>query len=160
MNAKMKAILEDQEAEDFDDLVKEYAAMGYSEFATARRLLGIDVRTMRNYLSEPVEFKRHASGWQDYADTAAKVLEARKASGKLRLITHKGETHHLREWARRTGIAYTTIARRIDQYGWDVARALTAGESRKGAHRPHKCKPTDAQRIDFSNPTNGYVHYR
>lgn len=125
MNAKIQAILEDQEADDFDELVKEYAAMGYSEFATARRLLGIDVRTMRNHLSEPVEFKRFASGWQDYEHTAAKTVESRKKSGKLRLITHDGQTHHLNEWARRTGIACTTIAHRLDRYGWDVERALT-----------------------------------
>lgn len=57
---RMRAILSSHGSDCFDSLVAEYAAMGYSEYATARRLLGIDVRTMRSWLSEPVQFTPHA----------------------------------------------------------------------------------------------------
>lgn len=38
-------------------------------------------------------------------------------------ITHNGETLHVSDWAERTGISATTIARRI-KLGWPVADAL------------------------------------
>lgn len=148
----VQALLEEQESDSFDDLVREYAAMGYSEYATARRLLGIDVRTMRAHLSEPVNFKRYSSQWQDYSDTAAKVRAARKRNGTLRLITHDGETLHLKAWSRKTGIAATTISHRIDKYGWPIDKALTVKMGSRAAHNPHKQKPTAAQRLDLSNP--------
>lgn len=155
MNQKITAILIEHEADNFTDLVQEYADMGYSEFATARRLLGIDVRTMRAYLNSHVEFKRYSSKWQDYAETAAAVLDARKRNGTLRMITHDGQTMHLKEWSRRTGIPPTTITRRIDVYGWSIDRALTVGDARQGANRPHK--PRGLPGIDFRNPTNGHA---
>jgi len=158
MSQKITAILIEHEADNFTDLVQEYAAMGYSEFATARRLLGIDVRTMHAYLQRPVGFKRYSSKWQDYAETAAAIVDARKRNGTLRMITHQGETLHLKEWSRRTGIPATTITRRIDAYGWPVERALTVGDARQGANRPHRNKPTKAQGIDFRNPTNGHAN--
>jgi hypothetical protein len=41
-----------------------------------------------------------------------------------RLVTCKGETLHLAEWARRKGLNYQTLFRRLFYYGWDVERAL------------------------------------
>lgn len=41
-----------------------------------------------------------------------------------RRYTLNGETHHLTEWARRTGLPYFTLRARMRQ-GWSVERALT-----------------------------------
>lgn len=42
-----------------------------------------------------------------------------------RLITYKGETKNLREWAKETGISKYILADRIYKYKWDIERALT-----------------------------------
>lgn len=44
--------------------------------------------------------------------------------GTIRRVIFRGQTRHLREWGRVTGIDARTIASRIDR-GWPVARALT-----------------------------------
>ena len=44
--------------------------------------------------------------------------------GTSRLITHEGETLCLCEWARRVGIGWSTIRRRLEM-GWPTHRALT-----------------------------------
>lgn len=41
------------------------------------------------------------------------------------MITFRGKTQHLSDWARETGIGYKTLRGRLTQYGWDVERALT-----------------------------------
>ncbi|WP_312963853.1 hypothetical protein [Stutzerimonas nitrititolerans] len=41
------------------------------------------------------------------------------------MLTFAGQTLHLREWERRTGISHTTIIHRLDKMGWGVERALT-----------------------------------
>lgn len=41
-----------------------------------------------------------------------------------RLLTHRGSTLTLKQWAELTGIKDCTIARRIDVCGWTVAEAL------------------------------------
>lgn len=150
----MRAILRSHDETCFHRLVSEYAAMGYSEYATARRLLGIDVRTMRSWLAEPVQFTPHAGAWRDPLHKAASVLKARKANGTLRFIEHEGQRRHLNEWARLTGIKATTIARRIDVYGWPIDKALTVKKGSRAAHNPHRPKPTKAQRLDFARPEN------
>ena len=151
---RMRAILRSHGSDCFDSLVAEYAAMGYSEYATARRLLGIDVRTMRSWLSEPVQFAPHAGAWCDPLHNAASVLKARKANGTLRFIEHDGQRRHLSEWARLTGIKATTIARRIDVYGWPIDRALTVKRGSTAAHNPHRPKPAAAQELNFRRPEN------
>ena len=39
-------------------------------------------------------------------------------------ITYRGETHVLSDWAKLTGLSFTTIRHRLDS-GWTVERALT-----------------------------------
>lgn len=41
------------------------------------------------------------------------------------LVTSKGETHNLREWAKITGIDEGTLRRRISILKWDTEKALT-----------------------------------
>lgn len=151
---RMRSILRNHDETCFHRLVSEYAAMGYSEYATARRLLGIDVRTMRSWLAEPVQFTPHAGAWRDPLHNAASVLKARKANGTLRFIEHDGQRRHLSEWARLTGIKATTIARRIDVYGWPIGKALTVKMGSRAAHNPHRPKPTAAQELNFRRPEN------
>lgn len=43
-----------------------------------------------------------------------------------KLITFRGETAHVREWARKTGIAFDVLYQRLNRYGWSVERALTS----------------------------------
>lgn len=152
--ARRDAILLDHGADCFDTLVAEYAAMVCSEYATARRLLGIDVRTMRSWLAEPVQLTPRASAWRDPLHNAASVLKARKANGTLRFIEHDGQRRHLNEWSRLTGIKSTTIARRIDVYGWPISKALTVKMGSRAAHNPHRPKPTKAQELNFRRPEN------
>ena len=42
-----------------------------------------------------------------------------------RNLTYNGETHNMKEWASIVGINYRTLQNRINQYGWDVEKALT-----------------------------------
>lgn len=46
------------------------------------------------------------------------------------LLTYNGETHNLKEWAKITGINYSTLRARINAYKWDTAKALTTKEKR------------------------------
>ena len=41
------------------------------------------------------------------------------------LITHKGETHNLNEWADIMGIKRKTLQSRITQYKWPIIKALS-----------------------------------
>jgi len=41
------------------------------------------------------------------------------------MITHKGETRSLIEWAEVLGIKRTTITQRIDYYKWSLDKALS-----------------------------------
>lgn len=54
----------------------------------------------------------------------ATSLEQRANTRANHVLTLDGETHHLAEWSRRTGIDRGTIASRLRR-GWTVAEALT-----------------------------------
>lgn len=41
-----------------------------------------------------------------------------------RLLSHRGKTMTLQQWAEETGIKACTISRRIDKHGWSIADAL------------------------------------
>lgn len=40
------------------------------------------------------------------------------------LLTYKGETHTLKEWAEITGINYSTLVARINRLGWSIEKIL------------------------------------
>ena len=42
-----------------------------------------------------------------------------------RMVTYKGKTQNLRDWAKETGISKYILADRIYKYGWDIERAMT-----------------------------------
>lgn len=48
-----------------------------------------------------------------------------------RLITFNGTTQTLQQWSDQTGIAYSTIAARIDRYNWSIDDALTVAVGNK-----------------------------
>lgn len=43
------------------------------------------------------------------------------------LLTHAGLTLTMQQWSEKTGIGYSTLRSRINDYGWSIARALTPG---------------------------------
>lgn len=43
-----------------------------------------------------------------------------------RNLTFNGETHTLDEWARVSGVHRSTLRARLDRYGWNLEKALTA----------------------------------
>ncbi len=53
----------------------------------------------------------------------ATTLEQGQNTRKTRLLTCNGETHGLREWARRLGVVHRTIARRLEQ-GWSMGQIV------------------------------------
>lgn len=56
-------------------------------------------------------------------------------TGANHYLTHNGETHTLSEWAKITGIKYSTLRSRINLYGWDAEKALTVPANiRRGTH--------------------------
>ncbi len=55
----------------------------------------------------------------------ASTLEQGANRRNNRLITCQGQTRHLAEWARLTGLTRKLIAERIDDHGWSEERALT-----------------------------------
>ncbi len=54
--------------------------------------------------------------------------------GHSRLLTYKGETLHMAEWAKRLEVSFQVLARRLDVYGYTVEEALTLPI---GARRTH-----------------------
>ena len=44
---------------------------------------------------------------------------------KSRRLTYQGRTQHISDWARETGICYSTIVARVFVHKWPIARALT-----------------------------------
>lgn len=54
-------------------------------------------------------------------------------AANLRKITWNGETHHICEWARRTGLHHACIRRRLAA-GWAIEDALTRPAQRQTPH--------------------------
>lgn len=61
--------------------------------------------------------------WVTQSENSKKMQ--REHQGKT-ILTHKGETHKLSEWARLLGINQSTLLYRLRR-GWSVERALTEG---------------------------------
>lgn len=55
----------------------------------------------------------------------------RPYTSRNRLITYDDRTQSICEWANETGISRSTIALRIDRYGWSVHDALTKPSKRR-----------------------------
>lgn len=148
LRARAQRIADREDAECFVELVRDFAAMGYSRYAVANRLLGICDETLERYLEAhgvTVEFKRIGEPgyqpWNEPPETTAKSVASRIRNGNVSFLTLDGQTYHLGEWARRTGIGRSTIRQRISVYGWSVRDALTVPVgSRMGAKNPHRYK--------------------
>jgi transposase-like protein len=54
----------------------------------------------------------------------ATKLEQSQNTRKARMLTFSGETLCLREWARRLGVRHRTIARRLDEQGWNMEQIV------------------------------------
>lgn len=54
----------------------------------------------------------------------ATPLEQGQNTNRVHLITFNGETHCIREWARKTGVKHSTILMRVRR-GWSPEKALT-----------------------------------
>ena len=65
-----------------------------------------------------------AGYWPNNCRWATRVQQRRNNS-HMRMLTHKGETLCMRDWAMRFGIDERTIYARLSVYGWSVERALT-----------------------------------
>jgi len=48
-----------------------------------------------------------------------------RTDNSVRIVTHEGVSHSIKEWSAITGIKYATLRRRIGTYGWSVERALS-----------------------------------
>ena len=48
-----------------------------------------------------------------------------KNSSRARLITFRGQTKNIGDWAKESGINRQTIQMRLDTYGWTIEKALT-----------------------------------
>lgn len=146
--ARAQEVARREEADCFVELVRDYAALGYSRFSVAHRLLGISDDTLQRYLEAhgaTIEFKSPGEPgyqtWHEPVETAAKSLASRIRNGNMAFLTLDGQTLHIGEWARRTGIGRSTIYRRISSYGWSVRDALTVPVgARRGPKNPHRTK--------------------
>ena len=52
-----------------------------------------------------------------------------------RRLTYEGETKTLSEWAEQAGIKYTTLLRRLDDWGWTAEKALHTSVTENRARR-------------------------
>ena len=57
----------------------------------------------------------------DWTENERQSLNCRRSI----ILTYKGETKHLSDWAREYNLKYKTLRGRIFSYGWDLERALT-----------------------------------
>lgn len=64
-----------------------------------------------------------ANGWTANCKWAT-TMEQGQNTRKTRRLTYNGETHGLREWARRLGITHRTLARRLDEQDWTFEQAV------------------------------------
>lgn len=55
----------------------------------------------------------------------ATYKQQNRNTSRNRMITFRGETLSLAEWAERTGIGYAALTHRVMRAGWSVERALT-----------------------------------
>lgn len=55
---------------------------------------------------------------------ATRLTQSRNSSN-VRMLTFKGETKPMSQWAEDLGISYYVLRTRLNNLGWDVARALT-----------------------------------
>ena len=62
--------------------------------------------------------------------------QARNKRNWVRLLTHKGRTQHLVDWAKELGIGAPALHARIAKYGWTLEQALSSGKSHKWSRRP------------------------
>lgn len=69
--------------------------------------------------------------WVTYSEQA-------RNSRQNHLITYRGVTRPLIEWAERLGISPSTLRARLVQYGWPVAKALETPVSRRRYHEAHQ----------------------
>lgn len=65
-----------------------------------------------------------AKGWPANCKWATD-LEQRQNTRKTRLLTYNGETHGLREWARRLGISHCTLRSRLAK-GWPIEKVFSS----------------------------------
>lgn len=52
-----------------------------------------------------------------------------------RLITYKGETKTITQWAKEHGLTYYIVKKRIDNYGWTFEKAITEPINQKYSNR-------------------------
>lgn len=101
------------------DIIEGFKDAGHSINSTAQ-IIGISHHTLRRHCERVgIEFERGVQR-PDRLPKPALVIQP-----KMRMLTFSGQTLHLREWERRTGINHTTIIHRLDKMGWSVDRALT-----------------------------------
>lgn len=63
----------------------------------------------------------------DYSPQNCRWVDAKEQAINRRtthLITYNGETHSLTDWANILGIKRSTLSKRINEYGWSIARAF------------------------------------
>lgn len=102
-----------------NSLIQGFKDAGHSVNSTAQ-IIGISPHTLRRHCERVgIEFERGVQR-PDRLPKPAMVIQP-----NMRMLTFDGQTLHLREWERRTGINHTTIIHRLDKMGWSVERALT-----------------------------------
>jgi hypothetical protein len=108
----------------------------------------------------------------DDTETLPPVIRATDRLGRVRrlpphtrYLTAFGETLHMSEWSRRTGVGVPTIIRRLAS-GWPVERAVTASDGRVVHQQSPRGRPSPEYRVWASmiqrctNPaTKGYASY-
>jgi hypothetical protein len=71
-----------------------------------------------------IERRRNNDGYSPSNCVWATCEEQAANKRNNRYITYNGETHHLMEWERITGIPYRVLGRRLDR-GWSAQRTIT-----------------------------------
>lgn len=71
--------------------------------------------------------------WADYHTQAINKTNSR-------YLTFNGETKHISEWSKITGIKRSTISARILSYGWSVEKALTTKVGDCIGRKAHVCQ--------------------
>ena len=69
---------------------------------------------------------------------ATRTDQARNRPGMARMLTYKGRTQHLVDWARELGIGVAALHNRIRIYGWSIEDALSTRKSNKWSRQPRR----------------------
>ncbi len=104
-----------------------YGARGIKVFGTWNRFEPFCAWAMANGYREGLTLERVDNNSGYSPSNCAWIPKSKQSSNtrRCKLITWRGETRILRDWARKLGLPYCVIQARLKKYGWSIDSAFS-----------------------------------